>query len=187
VDDENDSAEVADLIQRIGMGDRASFVEFFTRFSRLVYSTAFKVVGSEADAQDIMQDVFFMIWEKAPRYDPERGKPLTWALTITRNKAIDKLRSLQRRSRLHDAAQNENEVGEQQVTFDQLDSVERGQIVLNAVMKLNKEQREAIELAYFKGLTQQEIAVQLHQPLGTVKARIRRGVLRLKKIIGRPL
>lgn len=189
MEEENDNAEVINLIQKIGMGDRASFEEFFNRFSGLIYSTAFKVVNSEADAQDITQDVFFMIWEKAPRYDPERGKPLTWALTIARNKAIDRLRSLQRRNRLHDEALEETEtnLGDRHHGFEELEAAEKGQIVLNAVMKLNKEQREAIELAYFKGLTQQEIAVQLHQPLGTVKARIRRGVLRLKKIIGRPL
>lgn len=178
---------VEELIRKIGMGDRASFEEFYTRFSGLIYSTSLRVLANETDAQDVAQEVMFMIWEKAPMYDPSRGKPLTWAITMTRNKSIDRLRSLQRRYRLHDDVQNENasnDISSSREPFEDLDSSEKGRILRTAVMKLNKEQREAIEMAYFSGLTQQEIAVRLREPLGTVKARIRRGMMRLKKIIG---
>jgi RNA polymerase sigma-70 factor (ECF subfamily) len=106
---------------------------------------------------------------------------------MTRNKSIDRLRSLQRRYRLHDDVQNENasnDISASREPFEDLDSSEKGRILRTAVMKLSKEQREAIEMAYFSGLTQQEIAAKLREPLGTVKARIRRGMMRLKKIIG---
>jgi len=179
--------EIVELIRKIGMGDRASFEDFYGRFSRLIYSTALRVLASESDAEDVTQEVFFLLWEKAPLYDPARGKPITWVITMTRNKAIDRLRSLNRKFRLHDEIQKETGGHEElsdREPFEDLDHQEKGHLVRSAVMKLNKQQREAIEMVYFSGLTQQEIASRLHQPLGTVKARIRRGMLRLKKIIG---
>lgn len=169
------------------MGDRDGFEAFYGRFSGLVYATALRVLSSESEAEDVTQEVFFMLWEKAPMYDPSRGKPLTWVITMTRNKSIDRLRSLQRKSRLQEEVQQETggaELVEAREPFEELDNAEKGNIVRSAVLKLNKEQREAIELAYFGGLTQQEIAARLREPLGTVKARIRRGMLRLRKIIG---
>lgn len=182
-----DTPAIEELIRKIGMGDRAAFELFYERFSGLIYSTALRVLANEADAQDVAQDVLFMIWEKAPMYDPSRGKPLTWAITMTRNKAIDRLRSHQRRTRLGDdfrkETTNEQVLAEREPSED-LESTEQGEILRSAVMKLNKEQREAIEMAYFGGLTQQEIAERLHQPLGTVKARIRRGMIRLRRLIG---
>lgn len=184
--EEIDTDGVIELVRKIGMGDRESFEEFYQRFSGLIYSTAFRVLNNDTDAQDVAQDVLFMIWEKAPMYDPSRGKPLTWAITMTRNKAIDRLRSLQRRSRLHEEVRNENRPEEMltdRAPFEDLESSEQGTALRSAVLKLNKEQREAIELAYFKGLTQQEIASRLDQPLGTVKARIRRGMLRLRTLL----
>jgi len=184
--DEIGTPEIEALIARIGMGERAAFEEFYDRFSGLVYSTALRVLGNETDAQDIAQDVLFMIWEKAPLYNPARGKPLTWDITMTRNKSIDRLRSLQRRSRLHDDVQREttpDDLTAQREPLEELEADEQGRAVRSAVLKLNKDQREAIELAYFSGLTQQEIASRLDQPLGTVKARIRRGMLRLRKLM----
>lgn len=184
-----DTPAVEELIRQIGMGDRKSFEEFYLRFSGLIYSTALRVLANETDAQDVAQEVMFMIWEKAPMYDPSRGKPLTWAITMTRNKSIDRLRSHQRRHRLHDDVLRESpeNVTTDREPFDDLDSTEKGKILRSAVLKLSKEQREAIEMAYFSGLTQQEIADRLEEPLGTVKARIRRGMLRLKRMIGSSL
>ncbi len=182
-----DTAAVEELVRCIGMGDRGAFEEFYERFSGLVYSTALRVLANESDARDVAQDVLFMIWEKAPMYDPSRGKPLTWVITMTRNKAIDRLRSQQRRNRLRDDFQRETggaDFATDREPFEDLETGERGAMLRSAVMKLGKEQREAIEMAYFKGLNQQEIAAQLDEPLGTVKARIRRGMLRLRQMIG---
>jgi len=184
--EEIDTEGVIQLIRKIGMGDRTSFQEFYQRFSGLIYSTAFRVLNNASDAEDVAQDVLFMVWEKAPMYDPARGKPLTWAITMTRNKAIDRLRSLQRRGRLHDEVRAEVEPGEittERVPFEELQASEQGQLLRSAVLKLNRDQREAIEMAYFQGLTQQEIASRLDQPLGTVKARIRRGMIRLRTLV----
>ena len=94
-------AEVA-LLQKVARGDRRSFEELYQRFSGVLFSTAYRVLNNQEAAEDVLQDVFVQIWEKAPLYDPARGKPMTWAVTLTRNKSIDRLRSTQRRSRLQD-------------------------------------------------------------------------------------
>ena len=179
-----------ELIRSIARGDRAAFEEFYSRYIGLIYSAAHRVLNSQPDAEDVAQDVMFMIWEKSPMFDASRGKPVTWALTMTRNKSIDRLRSLQRRFRLQDEVEREaarEDFVNDRRPADEMEAVEKGQIVRSAVMKLSREQREVIEMAYFGGLTQQEIAVRLKEPLGTVKARIRRGMLRLKKMVGAAL
>jgi RNA polymerase sigma-70 factor (ECF subfamily) len=178
--------EEVELIRKIGQGDRASFAEFYEKFGGVIYSTAMRVLNDPRDAEDVAQEVFVMIWEKANMYDPTRGKPLTWAVTMTRNKSIDRLRSLQRRFRLRDELENEAaaaDVTTDRVPLDDVETQERGQILRSAVMKLSKEQREVIEMAYFSGLTQNEIADRLHEPLGTVKARIRRGMIKLRRLV----
>ncbi len=183
----SDLSEDVDLLLRIGTGDRASFEVFYRRHVALLFSTAFKILNNSSDAEDVTQEVMFMVWEKSPMYEVSRGKPLNWAITMTRNKAIDRLRSIQRRLRLNDDAESEiappPRLGNDRPS-DHLDSGEKQQIVRSAVMKLNREQRQVIEMSYFGGLTQLEISHRLNTPLGTVKARIRRGMLRLKKIVG---
>lgn len=187
MDPTNDSQAEIELIRRIGEGDRASFEQFYERYAGIIYSTALRVLNDVADAEEVAQEVFFMIWEKAPMYDATRGKPITWAITMTRNKAIDRIRSVQRRIRLRDEAGAEMDKDafvHDRRPFDEVDSHEQGSMVRDAVQKLTSDQREVIELAFFSGLTQSEIAERLGEPLGTVKARIRRGMMRLRKIVG---
>jgi RNA polymerase sigma-70 factor (ECF subfamily) len=182
-----DATDDVELIQRIGRGDSDSFAKFYKRHAPLIFSTAYKILNNPNDAEDVTQEVMFMIWEKSPMYEVSRGKPLNWAVTMTRNKAIDRLRSIQRRLRLNDDAEREMEpltrLGHDRA-IDRIESGEKQKIVRAAVMKLNSEQRQVIEMSYFGGLTQLEISSRLNTPLGTIKARIRRGMLRLKKIVG---
>lgn len=181
------SLDDIELIQRVGRGDPECFSEFYGRHAALIFSTAYKILNNPNDAEDVMQEVMFMIWEKSPMYEVSRGKPLNWAVTMTRNKAIDRLRSIQRRLRLNDDAEREMEPLQRPSNHratDRIESGEKQKIVRAAVMKLNSEQRQVIEMSYFGGLTQQEISTRLNTPLGTIKARIRRGMLRLKKIVG---
>lgn len=175
-------AEIA-LLQRVGKGDRESFSELYDRFSNVLFSVALRIVNDREYAQDVLQEVFLQIWEKAPLYDETRGKPLTWAITLTRNRSIDRLRSMQRRHRLSDEVEKESQTDDQfddRNSHDHLDLAETGALVRKAMSELPKEQREAIELAFFSGFTQSEIAVRMGEPLGTVKARIRRGMLKLR-------
>jgi RNA polymerase sigma-70 factor, ECF subfamily len=181
-----DQESEIELLRRVGQGDRRSFEDLYDRFSGVLFSTALQILNDHREAEDVVQEVFVQIWDKAKLYDAARGKPLTWAMTLTRNKAIDRLRSAQRRYRLQDQVEKETKVTNQIALKDSSEEVEileKSRLIRAAVLELSKEQREAIELAFFSGLTQNEIAQELNQPLGTVKARIRRGMLRLKEMI----
>lgn len=186
IDPASDQKIEADLLRRIGLGDRDALGEFYDRCSTLLYSVALRILNNETEAEDLMQDVFIQIWEKATLFDPSRGKPLTWAISLTRNRAIDRLRSLQRRGRLREELEKEAAAaGPVNVSDarDELLASENSRIVREAILQLSDQQRQAIEMAYFSGLTQNEIAEKLDEPLGTIKARIRRGMLKLKEIL----
>jgi len=175
-----------ELLQRIGTGDLRSFEELYRRFGGMLFATIIRILNHQEAAEDVLQEVFLQIWEKAPLYDPARGKPLTWVVTLARNKAIDRLRSTQRSLRLHDEVEREAQAfdsSEARSSADAAEAVEKGALVRDAMRKLSKDQREAISLAFFSGLTQTEIAERLGEPLGTVKARIRRGMMRLREVL----
>jgi len=175
-----------ELLRRIGQGDSASFEALYDRLSGVLFSTAYRVLNNQVAAADVLQDVFIQIWEKAPLYNPALGKPLTWAVTLTRNKAIDRLRSIQRRVRLQENVQRESEVFEQfdgRSSFDAITLAESSKLVRDALDKLTDEQRQVIQLAFFSSMTQAEIAEHLQEPLGTIKARIRRGMMKLRDLI----
>jgi RNA polymerase sigma-70 factor, ECF subfamily len=181
-----DVIQETELLRRVGHGDQAAFAQLYERHAGVVFSTALRVLNNQAAAEDVLQDVFLQIWDKAALYDPLRGRPLTWAVTMARNKAIDRLRSIQRRGRLRDDLERE---AKPFAHFDDKGSVmeveanENSRIIREAVELLSDDQREAIELAFFSGLTQAEIAEKLGEPLGTVKARIRRGMMRLRELV----
>ena len=155
-----------ELLRRTGEGDRGCFEQLYERFSGVLFATAYRVLNNQEAAEDVLQDVFVQIWEKAPLYDANRGKPLTWAVTLTRNKAIDRLRSVQRRHRLQDDVEKEATTFEQfdgRSSLDAVEGIEKAQIIRVAIGKLSDEQRQAIELAFFGGLTQTEIAEKLQR------------------------
>lgn len=174
------------LIQRIAERDSSAYRAFYQKYSGLIFASISNVLNDHHDTEDVMQEVLVQLWNKAHLYESRKGKPLTWLTTMARNRAIDRIRSKQRRSRLNDDFEQENKGV--QPEFDEsghelLVNKERDSILLKAVAKLNPDQREAIELAYFSGLTQAEVAERLCEPLGTVKARIRRGVNRLEALV----
>ena len=184
---DDNRAEEFDLLRRIAQRERAAFEDLYTRYANILYASALKFVKEDADAQDVVQDVFIQIWDKAKLYDPAKGKPLTWALTLTRNRAIDRIRAIQRRTRLRDEFEQETFVDESagvREALSEVDASEKGQILRKAVSQLSPQQKKVIELAYFGGFTQTEIAEKLGEPLGTVKARARRGLLKLKELLG---
>jgi RNA polymerase sigma-70 factor, ECF subfamily len=171
------------LLRRIGDGDRTAFANFYDQYSGLLFSIAVKVLNDAKEAEDVLQEVFMQIWNKADAYNPLLGKPASWAVTLTRNKAIDRIRASQRRSKLleqatveagalpdHSPSANEN-----------LHGRENAEMIRSVVAALPPDQRRAIELAFFSGLTQDEISKTLQEPLGTIKARIRRGMLKLRE------
>jgi RNA polymerase sigma-70 factor (ECF subfamily) len=183
----DDRAIEWDLLARVAKRERAAFEQLYARYSNILYATAMKFLKQDADAQDVVQDVFIQIWDKAKLYDPTKGKPLTWALTMTRNRSIDRIRAIQRRTRLRDDFESETVADESagvREALSEVDASEKSQILRDAVGRLSPEQRKVIELAFFGGLTQSEVADRLGEPLGTVKARARRGLMKLKEILG---
>jgi RNA polymerase sigma-70 factor, ECF subfamily len=184
---EETEADMA-MLQAIGQRDVKAFQEFYRKFSGLLYTTIYRVLNDHQDTEDIMQEVLVQVWQKAHLYEPAKGKPMTWVTTLARNRAIDRIRAKQRRSRLNCDFELESKTVQPEFvedTSDILISKESDRVVQSAVMELTPEQQQAIQLAYFNGLTQSEIAVQLGEPLGTVKARIRRGVQRLEQVVKR--
>ena len=178
----------SELLRRMANSDREAFAQLYDRFSRPLYATALRILGNAAEAEDIVQDVFLALWEKADAFEPGRGSAFAWAVTLTRNRAIDRFRLRQRRSELLSKSTAEDAgirpYGSGRHSADELVLKERAGAVRAAVDTLPAEQQAALELAFFSGLTQQEIADKLSEPLGTVKARIRRGLLRLRDILG---
>jgi RNA polymerase sigma-70 factor, ECF subfamily len=183
--------EDARLLARMAEGDKTAFAEIYDRFSRPLYATALRVVNDATEAQDVVHDVFVTLWEKAATFQTERGTAFGWAVTLVRNRAIDRVRMRRRRAELlADSAPADLGYDEDAPGSGADESAALGdqaQVVRAAVALLPLEQKRALELAFFSGLTQQEIAAQLSQPLGTVKARIRRGLLKLRDSLPRRL
>ena len=174
------------MLYRIAQKDVSAFQEFYRAYSGLVFATISHVLNDHQDSEDIMQEVLVQIWQKAHLYEPAKGKPLTWVTTMARNRAIDRIRAKQRRSKLNNDFENEHSIVQPEFdesTAERVVSIEQQGIVRGAVQSLTSDQREAIQLTYFNDMTQAEVASQLHEPLGTIKARIRRGVSRLEGLV----
>lgn len=172
-----------DLMKRVSAKDQQAFAELSEKYSALIFSTAFKVLNHYEDTEDVMNEVLTTIWKKADTYHPKKGSLVTWICTTARNRAIDRVRSVQRRSALYDRFEEkiEGEAPEKRTTGrEELYRSDARKVLQSAVVSLSPEQREVIELAYFEGLTQKQIAERINSPLGTVKARIRRGVEKLR-------
>jgi RNA polymerase sigma-70 factor, ECF subfamily len=173
------------LLRQVAGGDKAALGELYDRFSQPLYALARYVLNDPMEAEDILHEVFITLAAKASEFDAERGSAFSWAATLTRNKAIDRVRRRRRqgellaqRARLDFASAQESEPA-----ADPFRTAELSAAVQRGFAALPEEQRRALELAYFSGLTQQEIAKQLATPLGTVKARIRRGLLSLRTVL----
>lgn len=178
-------AEAA-LMERVAKHDHEAFAELTEKYSALIFSTAFKVLNHYEDTEDVMNEVLTTIWKKADTFHSRKGSLVTWICTTARNRAIDRVRSVQRRSALYDRfeAKVEIDAPESRTTGrETLYKSDARQVLQSAVVNLSPEQREVIELAYFEGLTQKQIAERIDSPLGTVKARIRRGVEKLRSSI----
>lgn len=184
---EQDTArEHARLVHAIARGDKAALGLLYDLLARPLYSLAHRIVNDAGDAQDIVQDVFLQIWHKAGSFEPSRGSVFAWTATLTRNRAIDRVRQRKRRGELLAAAAPDLQPAARADDPDAGGALwvqEKAGLVRAALAQLAPEQQRSIELAFFSGLTQQEVAAQLNEPLGTIKARIRRGLLTLRDIL----
>lgn len=166
-------------LERMACGDHAALAELYDRQGRLVYSLALRIVRDAGDAEDVTQEVFAQAWHQAGRFQASRGTVAAWLVMLTRTRAIDLWRKRRVRPQLLDeAAPDRSDQAPLQdlrlVTDEQASSIQR------ALHRLPALQRTAIELAFFDGLTHTEIAAELELPLGTVKTRVRQGLLKLR-------
>ncbi len=181
-------AEDLESLRRLVSGDQEAAARLYDRHARALYSLILRIVGDEGEAEDVLQEVFVQAFRQAGRYDSSRGAVAAWLLMMARSRAIDRLRA--RRTRV------EGRTGEVAVLNDVPDSQpdassamlheEQTRIVREALAELPLLQRMAIELAYYEGLSHTEIAQRLEQPLGTVKTRIRLGLLKLRDVLNHP-
>ncbi len=172
------------LLQQIARGDREAFGRFYDRFATLVFTFAVRLLQVRSDAEDLLQEVFLQVWRQANSYDQRRGSPEAWIITLTRSRGIDKLRSIRRRDRRvippEESSRGKGGEGMERSTVEP----EARLMVRGALARLPEAQRTVLELAYFEGLTQSEIAARLDEPLGTVKTRMRAGLERLRGLLG---
>ena len=177
-----DQALWTELMQRIAQGDESALGELYDRTSPIVFGLILRIVGDRETAEEVTLDVFTQVWKQACQYDPQRGTPVTWLMVLARSRALDRLRwrgsrerdgeqSLEAAAEFTDPAPNPEE--------DSMDG-ERSHVVQTALASLVQEQRQAIELAFFGGLSHSEIAIRLALPLGTVKTHIRLGMVQLR-------
>lgn len=178
------------LMVAVSAGDELAFAVLYDRYVDLVYSVALRVLADSQLAEDAAQDVFVRLWRRPETFIAERGRFLSWLMSVARNRAVDELRARGRRRR-REATQPGalEDTLAPAVPDDGIDPLrsaqlrEEQQLVRSALCGLPAEQRIALELAYFGGMTQQEIALRLHEPLGTVKTRIRLGMQKLRRAL----
>ena len=173
------------LIAAIAAGDRDAFSRFYDLTAPMAFGLIRRVLRDPEAAAEVLQEVFWQIWQDAPRYDPKRGSPEAWLVMRAKTRAIDRLRSIRRRDRTFVAPVDESVAQRREEPAENPAVVaEDRSLVRNALAQLPEAQRRVIELAFFEGLTQSEIATRLGEPLGTVKTRARLGLERLRGVLG---
>jgi RNA polymerase sigma-70 factor (ECF subfamily) len=175
----------AELLGKVAEGDETAFAQLYDRFSPGLYSLVIRMTNDEAEAQDVLQDAFSHIWRRAASYDRQRSAAFTWAVMVTRNKCIDRLRVRQRFARIVEKATIEStaDAPMDESAADEAGMKDERTRVRTVLAKVSPEQKQAIELAFFNDFTHEQIAERLGAPLGTVKARIRRGLQKLRELL----
>ena len=174
------SFDEADLVRRLIERDETALSELYQHYGGLVYSIALRVVQNATMAEEVTQDTFLKVWHQPESWDPERGKFVSWMLTITRYTAIDRLRKEQRRPLQNAVELDDMRIGSRGAVDDPL--LQDGQLLRSLLERLPQEQVQVIELAFFQGMSHSEMAEYLALPLGTVKTRVRLGLQKLKSL-----
>ena len=186
------SAQLADdyaLMDRLRARDAAAMELLYDRYAGAVYGLCRRALGDAGDSEDLLIDIFWELWDRADRYDPSRGSPVGYVLGLTRSRLTDRLRTRRSRARLMPGG-SENALdrapagaaGPEQAT----DAAEQQARLARALAALPPDQRQALELAFYESKSHTEVAEQLHEPLGTIKSRIRQGLIRLRDALGGP-
>lgn len=172
------------LMEAVQRGDRSAFAALYDQLSPSVYGLARRVVRDPARAEEVVQDAMVEVWRRATRFDSEQGSVRSWVLMITHRRAVDRVRTEQSRRDREERVASRDQEPPSDVVSDTVEHDFERQRVVRALDALTPLQREAVKLAYYSGLTHQEIAEALDAPLGTVKTRIRDGMIRLRDSLG---
>ena len=173
-----------DVIARVGKGDSQAFAELYEQSSSLLFTLALRILNNRDEAAELLQDVYIEVWRKAGNFDQNRGSPMAWLITLTRSRAIDRVRASTSRGRTLTDSLEESRAEEIQSDLpDPLEThavEELRTLVGDALSDLPAAQQEALELSFYDGLTHAEIAAKLDKPIGTIKTRIKLGMNKLR-------
>jgi len=175
-------ANDVELLKAIAARDEAALARLYDCYRTILFGLLMRILNNREEAEDVLQEVFLQVWRKAADFDENRGRPFTWLVTLARSRGIDRLRTLAARERVAEAGAREVSDEISDAATDAFKSEQRG-LVSDALAKLPDEQKRPIMLAYFDGLTQSEIATRTGAPLGTVKTRMRTGMIRLRELL----
>jgi RNA polymerase sigma-70 factor (ECF subfamily) len=184
VTDAAPAPDLAELLKRSGRGDEAAFAQLYDAMSARAYGLAVRVVRDPSQSEEVTQEAFLEIWRTASRFDRERGSAVSWILTLVHRKAVDRVRSAEASTRRDTTYHQGNSTIEHDSTAEAAQASMEARRVRQALGSLTEVQREALELAYFKGYTHTEVASMLDLPVGTAKTRIRDGLIRLRDTMG---
>jgi RNA polymerase sigma-70 factor (ECF subfamily) len=172
-----------ELVRRMQRGDEAALELLYGRYGGLVFTLALRIVGDPELAREVLQDTFLRSWDGSESYDARRGRVPWWLMGIARNRAIDLLRSRSHQARLREQEPLSQQAAAVETVESDADAVGLRRSILGALQALTTAQRKAIELAYYGGLTQAEVARELGEPLGTIKSRTRDALERLRGLL----
>ena len=170
----------SELFARVVQRDREAFGQFYDRWASILFSVCVRILSDTAEAEDVLQEIFVQIWKDAARYDPRRASLKTWLFTIARSRALDRWRS---RKASEGRVLAVEPLPEPAASADPAAANLLRQHVTRQMGRLSVKERTVLTLAYFEGLTQEEIAVRLGEPLGTIKSRARTGLARLHSLL----
>ncbi|MCH8569488.1 MAG: sigma-70 family RNA polymerase sigma factor [Balneolales bacterium] len=178
----------AQLISKISKEDEAALSELYQLYQRLLFSLCYSILKNKEDAEEVLQEVFIQVWEKAPYYNRDKGTPYAWLTTMTRNRCIDRIRSkAYKKSQITDHDDNDVIlpfiVSNEHDPFSATLAQERTSMVQKVLNLIPDEQRDVLTFAYFEGYSQSEISDKTGIPLGTVKSRMRQGLLKLQQLL----
>ena len=178
------SQEWAALIGRVAEGDQDALTTLYDATNRFIYGLLLRILGNTATAEEVLLDVYVQLWKQAARYDRQRGNPRAWLVMMARSRAIDRMRAEGQAARHGAQLEEAATIAATHDAETMATKAEMQRLVCTSLETLSQEQREVIELAFYSGLTHSEIAAHLKQPLGTVKTRLRRGMIKLRELLG---